>query len=296
VTANGFAAPTAANSNGIILLGSKPGTGPEKATTWSVGADLTPIDGLRLSATYWNIKYRDLIVQAPFTSVNTYFATFGGISYFINPTQAQINAAIADAATITGPPCAVATAQASCTYILEDNRKTNLGRFQTNGIDFDLAYRTATGFGSVDFTANASYILGRKNSATATSALVSDVAANRSRFFLRSTLGANIGNLRGQVTWNHRKGYPLNPVVPAAGSFPIQDRVGSYNVFDLFFKYDFPQNSSVMKDLALTLGVNNVFSQDPPEWRAQQVTLNTNGFGNGNTVGRVVQVGLSKKF
>jgi iron complex outermembrane receptor protein len=292
VVANGYPAPTAANSNGIVLLGSKGGSTPERATTFSIGGDLTPIDGLRLSVTYWNIKYRDLIVQAPFTATSSYFSTFGGTSFVINPTQAQIDAAIAPPGSLAGTLCAPTP---SCVYIIEDNRKTNLGRFQTDGLDMELNYRTETSFGSVDFNANGTYILGRANSATATSPLVSDEAANRSRFFMRTSLGANIHNLRAQVTWNHRHGYGLNPVIPAAGGFPVQDRVGSYNVFDLFFKYDFA-GDRVMKDLSLTLGVNNVFSQDPPELRRQQITLNTNGFDNGNTVGRVVQVGISKRF
>jgi iron complex outermembrane recepter protein len=291
LVANGYPAPTA-TSTGIILLGSKPGTKPEKATTFSLGADLTPVDGMKLSVTYWNIKYRDLIVQAPFTSTSLFFSTFGGTSFTVNPTQAQVDAAVASAVTTTGSICAPTP---SCVYIIEDVRKTNLGRFFTRGLDFDVNYRTETGFGSIDFAVNASYILGRENSATATSPLVSDVAANRSRFFVRSSLGANIGGLRAQAVWNHRKGYALTPAVPAAGAFPIQDRIGSYNVFDLYFKYDF-SNEGMMKDLTLSLGINNVFSKDPPEWHAQQITLNANGFANGNTVGRVVQVGLAKKF
>lgn len=292
LTANGYPAPSASQS-GIILLGSKPGTGPEKATTWSLGADLDPMDGLRLSATYWNIKYRNLIVQAPFTNTSLFFSTFGSTSFVVNPTQAQIDAAVNGAASITGSACGPTP---SCVYVIEDVRKTNLGRFYTDGIDFSVRYRTNTGFGSVDASIDGSYILGRAQSATISSPLISSIENNYSRLRMRSTLGANIGHLRAQVTWNHSQGYSLSPVVPAAGSFPVQDKVGSYNVFDFFFKYDFPGDSAIMKDLSLTLGINNAFSQDPPEWRAQQITLNTNGFANGNTVGRVVQLGISKKF
>jgi iron complex outermembrane receptor protein len=292
LTANGFPAPTGANSNGIILLGSKPGSRPEKANTWSVGVDLTPLEGLRLSATYWNIKYRDLIVQAPFTSTSLYFSTFNNVSFTVNPTAAQVNAAIAGAATITGTACAPIP---SCVYVLEDVRKTNLGKFHTDGLDFTIDYRRDTGFGSMDLSLTASHTIGRSQSATAASALVSSVGTNSPRLSMRTALGANIGDLRAQVIWNHRHGYKRSPIVPAAGSFPAQERVASFNVIDLFFKYDFP-GENLMKDLSLTLGINNVLSQDPPEFRAQQITLNTNGFENGNTVGRVIQIGIAKKF
>lgn len=292
MVANGFPAPTAANSNGIILLGSRSGIQPEKATTLSLGADLDPFPGLRISGTYWRIKYKDVIAQAPFTDVSQYFSAFNGVSFFVNPTQAQIDAAIANAATIGTGAC---SPQPGCVYIIEDNRKANLGRFNTDGIDFAVNYRTDTGFGGVDLSVNGTYLLNRKQSATATSPLVDFLSANYSRFKLRSILGADIGNLRAQVTWNHSHGYKLNPVVPAAGGFPVQDRVGDYNVFDLFFKYDVP-GEGMLQDLSFTLTVNNAFSQDPPVYRAQQITLGTNGFRNGSTVGRVIQLGVSKKF
>lgn len=292
LTANGYPAPTGANSNAIVLLGSRPGIQPEKATTLSLGADLDPLPGLRISGTYWRIKQKNVIAQAPFTDIPQYFSAFGGVSFFVNPTQAQIDAAIASAATVGTGACAP---QPSCVYIIEDNRKANLGRFETSGIDFAANYRTDTDFGAVDLAVTGSYLLTRKQSATATSPLIDFLSANYSRLRVRSTLGVDIGNFRAQATWSHLRGYKLNPVVPAAAGFPIQDHVGSFNLVDLFFKYDVP-GDGMLKDLSFTLTVNNVFSQDPPVYRAQQITLATNGFRNGNTVGRLIQVGASKKF
>ena len=48
------------------LFGLSPSIGPEKATTWTIGADLKsfPIDGLTMSTTYFNIDYRDRIGSA----------------------------------------------------------------------------------------------------------------------------------------------------------------------------------------------------------------------------------------
>ena len=292
LVANGYPAPTAANSNAIFLLGSRPGIGPEKATTMSFGADLEPLPGLRLSGTYWSIKYRDVIAQAPFTNFPQYFSAFGGVAFTVNPTQAQIDAALASAASIGGTPCAP---QPTCLYIIEDNRKANLGRFNNSGLDFSASYGTATNWGGVDFSVNGNYQLTRKQSATATAPLVDFLDANYSRLRLRTILGVDIGNLRSQVTWSHSQGYKLNPVVPAAGGFPVQDRVGDYNVFDLFFRYDVP-GEGMLSNLAFTLTASNVFSKDPPVYRAQQITLSTNGFQNGGTVGRLIQLGVSKRF
>lgn len=294
IVANAAACPSGGNATGIVLLGSAAGIQPEKATTFSVGVDLDPLPGLRLSATYWNIKYRDVIAQAPFTNFPAYFSTFRNVSYFVGSdlTPAMIAAAESSAATKTGNPC---SPQPTCVFILEDNRTRNLGRFNNDGLDFLASYRTETGFGGVDFTVNGNYVLNRKQSATATSALVDILAGATSRFRMRTTLGADIGHLRAQITWNHTQGYDLTAPIAAAGGFPAQTRVGSYNVFDLFLKYAVP-GEGAFKNLAFTLNVNNLFSQDPPEFRQQNITAGSNGFANGLTVGRLVQLGVSKRF
>lgn len=302
LTKNNITCPTAAQSNGIVLLGSKAGIQPEKASTWSIGADIDPLPGLRLSATYWNIKYKDVINQAPFTNFAAYYSTFRNTSFFINTNpnvnaidpawQTLVSQAIASAATVSGTQCNPAP---GCVFIVEDNRKTNLGRFHTDGIDFSASYRTETSFGGADITINGSYVLNRDQSATSTSPFVDILSGAESRFKVRSTLGADIGNLRAQVTWNYTQGYTLATPVPAAGAFPTQTKVGSYNVIDLFFRYNVP-GEGALKNLAFTLGVNNLFSQDPPEFRRQDISAGVNGFVNGATVGRLVQLGVSKRF
>ncbi|MEY2928263.1 MAG: hypothetical protein RL367_2740, partial [Pseudomonadota bacterium] len=75
-----------------------------------------------------------------------------------------------------------------------------------------------------------------------------------------------------------------------------QTRVKSFNVVDLFFKYDVT-GEGALNGLSLSLNVNNVFNQDPPVYLLQQsLTPGTNGFANGRTLGRFVQFGVTKKF
>lgn len=296
LTKNGITCPGSSNSNGIVLLGSKAGIQPEKAQTWSVGADIDPLPGLKLSITYWNIKYRDVITQAPFTNFPVYFSTFRNVSYFINDgSQAFADRITAALAAASNSPTGACAPQPQCIFIIEDNRVTNLGRFHNDGLDFVASYRTETGFGGVDLTVNGNYILHRKQSATATSALADILTGATSRFRSRVILGADIGNLRAQATWSHTQGYNLSAPIAAAGGFPAQTRLGSYNVFDLFFKYDVP-GEGALKDLALTVNVTNLFNQDPPVYRARNITAGLNGYGNGGTVGRLVQLGVSKRF
>jgi iron complex outermembrane recepter protein len=65
--------------------------------------------------------------------------------------------------------------------------------------------------------------------------------------------------------------------------------VGSFDVSNLFFRYDV-NGTALLKDLQLTLDVNNVLDRDPPLLRA------STGYAHGSTIGRMVQLGINKKF
>jgi hypothetical protein len=76
------------------------------------------------------------------------------------------------------------------------------------------------------------YILRYREQPIAGTPLVDNVN-NLSRFRFVASAGAQVGNLRGQVTWQHSGGFAVNPNIYAG-----QSRVGAFNLVNLFFKYD----------------------------------------------------------
>jgi iron complex outermembrane receptor protein len=92
------------------------------------------------------------------------------------------------------------------------------------------------------------------------------------------------------MTWSHRAGYKLDPAV----GFVPQTHVSGFDLFDLYFSYDF-KGESLLRDLSVSLNINNVFDTDPPEYRAFSPG-GVQGFTNGGTLGRLFQLGVSKKF
>ncbi len=288
LAANGFPA-VAGGQKIIFLLGANPGLTPQKSKSWTVGVDIAPtgVPGLRFSATYYNLTYDNIISLIPFINQNLFFSTFARNGAFtLNPTQAQINAVVAQAGSTVGAPCAP---QPSCVYGIQDVRKRNQLGFKQDGIDFALDYRTDTSFGGVDFGLSGTHALNRKNSAGAGLSYVPD--QEFSDLSLRGKLGADVGNFRAEATWNYNKGYNLSVAQGLNG----QTTIGSFNTVDLYFKYEF-DGESVMKDLVLSLNVNNVFNNEPPIYTGGDIVRNQRGFRNGNTLGRLVQVGVSKKF
>ena len=299
LAANGFPAIKSGQDNIIIVLGSNPGLKPQTATTWSIGADIAPpsIPGLHLSATYYNITYKNIISLVPFTNQPVYFSTYAPQSFILNPTLAQIKAIVGQDpdGSINGTPCAPLpqandpAGTQSCVYAIQDVRKQNLSGFKQSGIDFSADYATATGFGGIDFNVGGTYVLTRASAPTAVSPFTSELGTFNSRLKVRSTLGADIAQFRGQVTWNLSQGFN----VPAIG-LPQQTHVGDYNTFDLFFKYDFKADGA-FNNLQLNLTITNVFNQPPPVYYGGSLSA-TAGFLNGSTFGRLVQVGFRRKF
>lgn len=163
----------------------------------------------------------------------------------------------------------------------------NYGTLEVDGLDFQANYRHDTGFGGIDASVAGNYTLNRDSRIGPGSPSIDLLEFNTSRLQLQAALGADIGNFRGQVTLNHTSGFD----VERSATLP-QDHVGDFNTVNVFLKYTVPGESMLLKDLSFTLNVNNVFDQDPPLYK-----LSTgNGYTNGFTLGRLVMLGVSKKF
>lgn len=279
------------NYNGgliVALRGNSPGIKPQEAETWTVGVDIDPpfIPGLRLSATYYNISYNNFIGLAPFETGSQIYNDFGFV-IDTTPTQAELQSFIDAADVIRGTP----TTNPSQVYAIIDARKRNFGGFKLDGIDFQVNYNLPTGFGAIFFNSNGTYELSRKQQSVPGATFDDVLSFDRNRFRARTTFGAQVGPVLGQVSWNYSQGYDLaNPT-----GFVPQTSVAAFNTFDLFFKLDVP-GEGVARDLSLTMNVRNAFDQDPPEYRGNIAVLGQQGVANGLTIGRIVQFGLSKKF
>jgi iron complex outermembrane receptor protein len=77
--------------------------------------------------------------------------------------------------------------------------------------------------------------------------------------------------------------------VNAAG----QKKISSFDIVNLYLQYDFGGND-LTKDLSLSLNLSNIFDEEPPVY----LDAGQPGYQPGNTftLGRMVQLGVSKKF
>ena len=295
--ANGqYPAQNPGQGNIVAVRGNAPGIQPQTATTWTLGFDARPVTGFSFGVTYFNINFRNIIGLAPFENGATLYRDFGQVIND-NPTQAEIDA-IYGLRLLPGNSCGrcFGTPTAANTYAVIDARKNNLGSVKVSGLDFNLNYRYEAGFGALFFGTNGSYTLSNKRSPSAGRPFVEQVNFNNSKLRMRTTAGAEVGPVTGQLVWNHQSGYPLFPTVGVAGfALTPQTMVSSFNTFDLLLRYDM-KGEGFGKDLSLRLNINNLFDAAPPTYIAFDNVAGRRGTANGGTLGRFVQFGISKQF
>lgn len=289
-------APGSTNRNILVTLGGvKTPLDPQKAKTWSLGFDLSPpvLPGLALGATYYNIDFKGAIGIPPIFTPATFYAEFPTNYVTYDAGNAAMQTYFNSLASIAGnSPSALAGLPQGfdSVYAVIDSRSTNLSRIKTSGVDMYLRYKHETGFGEVYADVAGTYITKFLRQANPNAALVDQRPTDFSKLKLSSTLGAAMGRFRVQVTWNHSQGYAT---LGNAANLN-QTRVGSYNLFNLFAQYKIADDSGILKDLSFSLNVDNLFDTDPPLYRGARNSQF--GVDNGFTLGRLVRLGVSKKF
>ena len=265
----------------MAIAGGNADLRPEKADTWSLGADLRPaaIPGLVASATYFNVKFKDAIAVPPFTSPLLFSDPNYARFYILNPTLAQAKAAAGNLR-IDGVPSLEALYATSSPYVLFLAQRANLGAVNVDGIDFNIAYSRPTGFGALNASFAGTYLINRKTQTVQGGPFSDDLKNGTGRFLFTASVGGTVGDLSARATLNHRSGYPVVGVAP-------QTRVSAFDTVDLFFSYDL---GKLVPNMLLTLNVDNVFDKDPPWFN------NAVGYTNGSTLGRLVSLGIRAKF
>ncbi|MFM5931948.1 MAG: TonB-dependent receptor domain-containing protein [Novosphingobium sp.] len=288
--------PNVTGGQAIALQGSKAGLQPQKATTWSVGFDMQPLDGLRFSANYYDVNFTNILsTPTPNAGIFTNFPD--NIQYGSALTTAQINAFFAARGPFTASQqaqlaSAIAATSGGPVVELVDFRTGNYGVLHVRGMDFDASYRHATDFGGFDVSLAGNHQFSRKAQISPTSAVADDNSGEYPKWYLQATAGVDVGTFRAQASWNYTGGYKLAaPLVAAPAN---QTSVGSFSTFNLFFKYEVPADSGLLKDLSFTLNVNNVLDTAPPIFLGN--TTAASGYTNGFTLGRLFNFGVSKKF
>jgi iron complex outermembrane receptor protein len=290
------------NVTGIQLNGGNKNLKPEKGTSWSVGLDLTPtfVDGLGVHLTYWNAKYEGMITAASASFAIGSPGLQNNLQLFPGgATQAQIAAATA------GLP-AGGVLPTNVFYIFSF-QQANALNLNASGLDFDVAYQFKTGANSTwsaDLSGSRKLKMDQQFGVGGQWFSVLNTAGINTTFpSVATSIRLNLGwknedvkvnlfaNYSGAYT--NRNGNAPFALVRSATFAPIGggQPIPALTTFDLHGSYKLP-DSGVLSKAELNLDVSNLTDKKPPFFNVAQ---GYDGFG-GNPIGRVVTIGLSKKW
>ena len=269
--------------NILFLRGGNAGLRPETATTWSLGADLEPVDvpGLRLSVSYYNVDYSNRIAAPGNDGAALQKAELAPV-VTLNPSLDVVNAILAGG--LFSPP----PASPSDVYAIVDGRKLNIGRTKTEGLEFIGDYRATESWGSWRLGVNATKILNFRRSIVSGQPLVDVVNTinNPAGFVGRAYVGADLGGFSGTVFVSHYGSYDNDTIAP------IQD-VPAHTEVDLALRYTVDSPFSMMKGVTFSLDVQDLFDNDPPFVQAGTLAFDGNAH---NAVGRTISIGVRTSF
>jgi iron complex outermembrane receptor protein len=278
-----FAPPGAAPSNFFYLAGSDANLTPETAKTYSAGGDYSPpfIPGLTLGATWWRVKYSNIVSIAfpPALYTDSSLAQF----FKNNPTDAQIASFIGnlrvDGLAATDTASKVAYLSGATRYI--DLRRKNLGVLDAQGIDFTFNYRVPVGPGKLIANWTGTRMSSWKTRVSPTAPQVDNFAnGTQIRWRWRASATYAIDDFTLLLAHNYVGGYTNLGVAQ-------QPQVKPYRTFDLAASYEIKNTSGLFRGLQFTLNIDNLTDQDPP------IRFTGNGYSLiSNPLGRTVTLGV----
>ena len=281
---------------GVALSGPNLDLGPETAETWSVGADLEPVDALRLSLTYFNVAY-DNQVSANLSNLTILGqeSQFAGTGVILRGADArtEIQRLIDSGVNVLG---AFPGGSLGNIDVFVDGRSRNLGKSITRGIDVNVGY--FMDFGSTDtltLNASATYLTDYKVAVAPAAALLDqrNIIFQPLKFKARASATWDHGPLTTRLAATHVGGYTNNLVTPAESvdSFTPVDLTVTWRVGESF-------GGSLIEGLELIGEVRNLFDADPP-----YVNLAPSGNGSGgydatasSPVGRMFAIGARIRY
>jgi iron complex outermembrane receptor protein len=291
------------NSPGLQIRGTVPNLGPQTGLSYSAGMDIDAgklidaLDGLNISATYYNTKFMGYItnqqVNATVPQTNA-LAPPGGWT----PTSPVIQAIVAGRALNSVLPAVI--------WSVVQNQVRNAFTLWQEGIDFDIRYRLNTdnlGAFTIDLSGN-QIIRFAQGSATVTPVSIVDGINGGRQTGIEMTEVTSIGwrlnpfQAQLQIQYAH-------PYSVVNGSFPYNlgqpgifgtagygtggyQHIGPLYNANLHLTYNLPEEW--MSGAQASLNINNVLDTKPP------FADTTSGAGGGNQIGRQILIGFKKSF
>ncbi|AYA62779.1 TonB-dependent receptor [Alteromonas sp. RKMC-009] len=239
----------------FTLGGASEGIKPETAETMSLGTDWYVTDSTKVSLTYWSIAYEDRLDQNAgfFFGPAYYDAEVNEDYYIVNPSSVEeIIAKFGDFPTQGYESLQAMVDIYGLPYVVSDQRKSNMGAYEVDGLDYSVQWFGDIDLGELDFSLSGTYIMNRdkenvKGAGFNDTLALGDFNEAISAFNSVATLGLR------------RDDWYFSGTVYYRGSADVaEEHIDSYTTLSLFASYDFSMDTQV------TFNIDNVTDEDPP--------------------------------
>jgi len=266
----------------VILDGVLPGLEPQTAESWAFGFEAQPAEGLRLSVNYYNIEFNDILGQLGVPSPATRLAF--PEKHIWNPSVGLWSDLLAGMANPNFGDGVIDPADPSEITYIYDRRTSNFSQAEMDGIDFSLSYQHLLSSGGMMTYG----IAGNKQLGFDLTQGVetTDQLAYNSDMNVQGLIGFEQGGFSSRITLRYTDSSDADPGAYNQGS------VDGFLTTNLVLGYNFEDGEGIYEGLTLRLNIDNVFDEDPPEYRLGIPNLAFRNF----TLGRVFKVGISKTF
>jgi outer membrane receptor protein involved in Fe transport len=288
--------PAAAMGGGagtsLLAYGGNAALKPERATSWTVGADWSPQrdPGLTVSATYFDIDYTDRIVQPvadPFVALsNPLYAPF----VILGPTPGQVSGVVDGASSfvnLSGMPYNPASVAA-----LVEDHFVNATAQTIHGVDLSIRQSLKLPLGTLDVSAAATWLnIAQKLLPGSPEQTLTGTLFNPPTLRFRGGLTWVYGGFSATGTVNYISPETDTNVTPNA---PIS----AWTTVDAVVTYRFGRLAPILSGLEGSLSAINLFDRAPPY--ALGAGFETHGANfdstNASAIGRFVSLTLRQRF
>jgi iron complex outermembrane recepter protein len=311
--------PSTGTVTAVVLQGAGPNLQPETATLWSAGFDYEPdqIPGLKISATYFNIDYKDQLIYYTAAAMLASPQARQLYTQYLTPVPARAGCVngvpstyptqltpFVNARNLSGVPpqdwCAV--------RVGIDTRAANGNATKEDGIDVQVYYARETGWGRFNLNAAVTHFLSGEQQLIEGGAFfnaldrINTVTTNYPVSWKgRGTLGWERGPFNAALSFNYSGSYENDQPLPVNG-VAVNSTVDPYTTWDLFLSYAIPEDTSWTwaRGTKASINILNVTDEDP---QLVFSTVGAGGFGGGafdgnvsNPYGRQFVFTVSKSF
>jgi iron complex outermembrane receptor protein len=277
-------------SSGTVLttLGGNPNLKPEKSTSWTVSAKYSPpsTKGLTFSATYFNIDYRDRVIQPASVIVGALSTDQYAPFVEVSPSAATQSQVIASANTFLN----VSTGEydPSKVVALFRNALVNASSQKEEGVD--LGYRQIFHLKSVKLSTFAdATLLKLQQRYIPTSPLldISGTIFNVPKTKARAGVSFEQGGLSTTLIGNYVSSETDNGIVPSR-------KVGSWTTSDFTAVYAFGPGPQAGNKLGLS--ILNIFDRKPPMTYSSAIVYGGLNYDstNASILGRYASLSVTK--